>query len=369
MASKTERRKINRERVRGAANERKKGGGLSTISLPEGVEFFSLNQGKNAFDILPYEVTVGNHPEVKKGDLWYERTFWLHRDVGPEEKSFVCPLKTAGQPCPVCEEYNKLKKDKDADKAVLDALRPKKRQLFAVVDKGPKASGDIQVLEISYYCFGKHLDTLLSDEDYAEFAGFADLEGGFTLRVIMGKEAADDFSYLSAARVDFAPRKRDYPEAILDDVPNLDTVLKIPTYEQMDAAFNGVEVEEEQGGATEEEEPPTAPRGAGRGRKAPEPEAAEEETPGDEAEPCKACEGTGKNSKGKVCLACGGTGTKDDPGGESELEAPPEEEPPAEEEPPPARGAKKGGRKAPPPESETTGDGSAEDGWGDDSWD
>jgi len=368
------RRKINRDKVRGAAQERKQsGGGLTTLSLPEGMEFFQFVKGKNALDILPYEVTVNGHPEVDKGDLWYERTFWLHRDVGPEEKVFVCPQKTIGEPCPVCEEYNKLKKDPNADEEVVDSLRPKKRQLFNVVDRSEKGSGEIQLLEVSYHLFGKKLDTELSEDEGGEIAGFADLDGGLTLKVRMTKESMGSYSFLEADRIDFAERKKGYPEDILDDVVDLDKCLKIEGYEKLDAEFNGVAAPEDDVPADVREE------AEGPGPDDEEPESGDEsgedaagDTIPDGAEECTACEGSGKNSKGKTCRICGGEGYNmpDDEGEgeEQEPEPEPEEE---EQEPEPEKPKKSKRTKQPEPEPEEEAgeaEGGDDDDWGDDDW-
>lgn len=347
---KKERRKINRDKVRGAAKDRKQGGGgLTTLDLPEGMEFFQFNAGKNVLDILPYEVKVSNHPQVGKGDLWYERTFWLHRDVGPEEKVFICPQKTAGEACPICEEHSRLKKDPQADEDLVDALRPKKRQLFNVLDKGPKGSGDIQLLEMSYHLFGKKLDTELSEDDGGEIAGFADLEGGLTLKVRMNNESAGQYKFLDADRIDFEERKKDYEDDILDEVVDLDKCLKIESYEKLDAEFNGT-TSEESTGDNKQEDPPD------------EKEEKEEEPADDrpdDAVDCVACEGEGKNSRGRPCRACDGKGWK----------VPEEEEEPSKEEDkkedPPEEPAKEEEKEEEPKKGA---DDKEEDGWGDDDW-
>ena len=70
-----------RDRVRKRAQERERIGGLSTLELPEGVDLYKPEKGTIKFDIIPYRVSVDTHPEVKKGELWYERTYLAHRFI------------------------------------------------------------------------------------------------------------------------------------------------------------------------------------------------------------------------------------------------------------------------------------------------
>ncbi len=51
----------------------------------------------------------GYHPDRDEeygiavpGSLWYKRPYWLHRGVGPENVSIVCP-SSIGKKCPICE--------------------------------------------------------------------------------------------------------------------------------------------------------------------------------------------------------------------------------------------------------------------------
>ena len=62
-----------RDKIRHRAESRRNIGGLTTLELPEGVELYKPEKGPVEFDILPYVVSVDNHPEVKKGEQWYQR--------------------------------------------------------------------------------------------------------------------------------------------------------------------------------------------------------------------------------------------------------------------------------------------------------
>ncbi|HQE50455.1 MAG TPA: hypothetical protein PKV93_14025, partial [Fervidobacterium sp.] len=88
------------------------------LRLPKGVNIFKEEpRTRVELDIIPYVITCDNHPDIDeeygipvKGDLWYKRPYWLHRGVGPDNRSVVCPT-SVGKPCPICEYRAQLLKD------------------------------------------------------------------------------------------------------------------------------------------------------------------------------------------------------------------------------------------------------------------
>ena len=209
MASKKDKRNKHKDSAELARRRAQKhsGSGSSKINIPDGISMFRPKASDKAFrlDILQYRVGKGN-PEADEGMLHYERTFWAHR-IGIDNIAYVCPLKTNGDACPVCELINKLKKQ-GADKEITDAIKSKERQLFNVIDLRDKEKG-IQIFEHSYHQFGKVLDTKINNEDDDDnYSSFAHHEDGQTLKVVFkdhgyGPEAVD---------IEFKPRSEQYDE-------------------------------------------------------------------------------------------------------------------------------------------------------------
>ena len=315
-----------RDRIRQRAKERQAHqGGLSTLTLPEGVDLYKPEKGPVEFDILPYRISVDNHPDVKKGDLWYRRIYYAHRNVGPEEKFLICP-RTVGKRCPICEEYQKLKKDPNADEEMVDGLRSKERELFNVVMKD--GDGSVMVLDISTFLFGKLLEKEINEGDEAN-AAFPDLSGGKTLKVRWEAKSMGTNKFVEAGRIDFLDRE-DIDESALDAVVDLDKAMKILSYEEIEKIFQagGDEVPEKEAEEPAEEEEDQIPGLEMPAKKAKSANASE-------APDCIACDGTGKTSKGKTCPICGGSGKDEDV--PAEKEEPAEEEQEAEEEVKPVR--------------------------------
>lgn len=295
-------------------------GGLSTLALPEGVELYKPKRGRAEFDILPYKVTVDTHPEVKAGEVWYERTYLAHRNVGPEEQFLICP-RTIGKKCPICEEHHKLSRDPDADEDVVAGLRAKERELFNVVLKDGK--GEVQILDISTFLFGQKLEEEIREGDEAN-ATFPELKGGKTLRVRWEERTMGKNTFVEASRIDFADRDEDYDDSVLEQVVDLDKAMKILSYEEIAAIFHGGEVttsdkEEELESEKDDAQRPTrtllkhAPAAIDEGDEIPglekpKTEKDTEEDTEEDTEDCIACDGTGKTRKGKECPICGGTG-------------------------------------------------------------
>lgn len=342
-----------RERTRKRAEARSRERGLSTLALPEGVSLFETSKGTTEFDILPYKITVDNHPDAKKGDIWYKRLYFIHRNIGPEELTIICP-KTIGKRCPICDEYKRLKADPDAEEDIVKALRPKDRELFNILPKGEET---IMVLDISTALFGQELDKMINEGEVA-IAGFWLLQGGMTLKVRWdSKTMPKRKPFFEAGRIDFEPRE-DFDDSTLDMTVDLDAAMKIMSFEEIEAIFQGSDGAPAPAEEPEKEEPAPARRVVGRIAGRP-PTPTPEEEPGEEAPPtparrslrpapaapaeegeeatatgvpdCIACEGAGKTSKGKTCPICGGTGKDTDavldeetPAGEPEKEeAPP----------------------------------------------
>jgi len=337
-----------RDRIRKRADSRKTLGGLSTLELPEGVELYKPEKGTVEFDILPYRVSVDTHPEVKKGELWYERTYLAHRNVGPEEKFLICP-RTIGKQCPICEEHARLKKDPNAEEEVVDGLRAKERELFNVVMKD--GDGEVLILDISTFLFGRKLEEEIREGDEGN-AAFAELKGGKTLKVRWEAKSVGTQKFVEAGRIDFLDRD-DIDKAALDAVVDLDAAMKILPYEEIEKIFQAGSDEPEAGpsddGEKDREEPEERPvrRVIGGGSRKPAGPPADDDddddqlpglgrspaqqSPAESDNDCIACDGTGKTSKGKTCPVCKGTGKDPDAeGGKSAGKgSEPENEPPA----------------------------------------
>jgi hypothetical protein len=214
-------------------------------------------KGENFFSIIPYEVSIENHPFQVPGELWHECTYWRHTvGEGQDRKSFVCLASTAQSTekrCPICEYRAALiKSGNDPDLA--DQLKPKQRQLFNVLDHDDEDKG-VQMFEMSPHMFGFMLDDEEVVQSERNFDGkfYADVQDGLSIiaRFDQGSFAGSKFPEI--ARIDFEERD-DLPDELIDEAVDFDACLRILTYDELYKKFHGfigTEGEEE-----EENEPP-----------------------------------------------------------------------------------------------------------------
>jgi len=257
----------------------------TSLEIPSGANMFSIKKpGSYRIDILPYKVGKGN-PYADEGTLHYERTYWVHRGVGADEDTYVCPAKTAKKPCPICEYRAKLERDSNADEELIRALAPKERQLFNVVDLAAQDRG-VQIWDNSYHLFGKLLDSRIRNaDDDEDFARFCELEGGLTLKLTAEEKSMGKNKFCDVTSIDFKPRKDDYTEEWLDACYCLDDIVKVLDYDSLRKIFlQTADVDEEE--LESDDDAPAKPTGRRLPPKAPAKKAVvEEEAEPEEEEP------------------------------------------------------------------------------------
>ncbi|HOP33338.1 MAG TPA: hypothetical protein PKU94_08180 [Candidatus Hydrothermia bacterium] len=214
------------------------------LKLPKGVSVFKEEPGSRIkLDILPYVVTDPNHPDrddslgiATPGALWYKRPFKLHRNIGYNNISLVCPT-SIGKRCPICEYKQRLLKEgKDWRDESVKILKASLRNLYVVVPiENKNYEEKPHIWDISDHLFQSKLSMEL--EENPEYSSFPDLEEGYTLRIRFTEEQFGKNKFADTGRIDFEKREKVYDKSILDKVPNLDEVLIVLPYEQIEAKF------------------------------------------------------------------------------------------------------------------------------------
>lgn len=218
-------------------------------------------------DLVPYTVTSKLHPEyaeLKSQDFLedYKLDLYVHKGVGPSNKSLVCPNKNYGKPCPICEEHDRLLDEKEVEWGDEKEyqLRPKQRSFFVVVDN--EDGNKMKFFEYSYAWFTKNLITqakrkskrkeiLLGDvsEDGYSIA-FAFEENTFGGKKTPGEVKAFDFIELD----------NKYTDEDIENTPKLDTMVILKSYDEIYDIFWANEDVDEDDDDDEEEQPKTSRR-------------------------------------------------------------------------------------------------------------
>lgn len=226
-----------RQRMRSATRNTVEGkSGANWMVLPSDFnaneQFFEHKKGTNVVTILPYEVSIKNHPkDVQVGDLWYERTVSVHYNVGAGNKSVICP-RDYGKKCPICEHAGSLWDEGETEEA--RPLWPKKRQIFNVL-----VDGEVMLWTLSFHLFGKILEQEIFYDDEQTFDLFylLEKEDGYDVKIRFVEQTLGKNKFLEASKVDFKERRRDLDEALYDQVFDLDTLVECPDYETIRALF------------------------------------------------------------------------------------------------------------------------------------
>jgi len=215
------------------------------LKLPSGVKLFKPKAGIVLLDIMPFRAGLHN-PFADEGMKYYERTFFVHRNIGPNEEMVLCPRKTSGGRCPVCERKAVLaRKDDDDAEALAKELEPKQRQLFNLINRKEPDAG-IQIWDISYHLFGEELDkSIRASDEEDRWDAFFHLKDGFTLKVSMEDDSYSGHAFVRAGRIDFKKREP-YESDMLDQAHCLDELLTELSYEKLKKLYLGVDEEEDE---------------------------------------------------------------------------------------------------------------------------
>lgn len=240
------------------AESRESGFESKCLKLPKGVKQYKLKKGVHRLDIIPYVVGKGN-PCADEGEIYYERTYFNHRGIGPNQDSYVCLAKTINEPCPMCELERKLRKEGGMDEDDLKQMRPKERQIFQIIDTKDRDAG-IQILEASNWVFGKAIDEAIKmdEDDEQGWAMFFHPQNGFTLKISVIDEKMGSTSFAKVNRVDFLPRKP-YKDTIIEEGYCLDELLAIESYKTLKKALMASGEKEADGDDDNEEDDDDAP--------------------------------------------------------------------------------------------------------------
>ncbi len=259
------REKERKERKKVSARQRvenhQSGFGASYLRLPDGVSFFKVDKaGIRIVDVMPF-ITKIDSKYAEAGDPYFEKTFWAHRNIGPNQDMVICPAKTAGKRCPICEHRAKLSQSPDGDEDLIADLAPKERQIWLLRDLKEPSKG-LLLWDVSYHLFGKLLESRLAnaeDED-DNWDAFADLEDGSTLRLTFVDETFAGRTYQKCTSIDFKPRKVQYDADDIDGHPCLDDMLVIKSYEELKKLL--LQVDDTSEGDEDEDEPTPKKRSA-----------------------------------------------------------------------------------------------------------
>lgn len=238
-------------RIKDNVDNKGKSGGKSFLSFAQfgDVKLYKPSEGYNLIDILPYIVSTNHHPQgIAKGDPDYILDVWIHQGVGENDDAFVCLERTFQKSCPICEEREaRLKAGADWKSDDVQDLLPSRKAIYNVIDEDKP--NIIQIFIASYAFFERDglLDELEDYEKKEEQIIFSSLSDGRSIKFKATSHKFGKRDYFKYRKFTFEERDKPYPESILDKVYPLDSMLIIPTYEEVRDAFFAVPNDDEDG--------------------------------------------------------------------------------------------------------------------------
>jgi len=216
---------------------------FNKAKVPENVSFWKCGSGKHIIDILPF-VAGPNVPNknVDEGDVEYVIDVWVHRNVGPKEDSFVCPTRTWGEPCPICEDL----KENEYDEEYVKGMRSKRQSVYLVWvhDSAKEEEEGIKIFNTAHFFMQNHLDELAEIPRGGGVIIFSDLDEGKSVAFTRKGTGAGNTQFLGHKFVD---RPEPIPDDIVDQIFSLDECIDMrPTYDEMADSYFGKEEKDEE---------------------------------------------------------------------------------------------------------------------------
>ena len=226
----------------------------------------------NPMDIIPFVITQdwyrklrmpSGRPNGLEAGMWdYKLQIPVHRGVGANKDVYLCLREAFGGACIICDEM--FEAYKTGDKKLAADLRPGWRCFYNVYDYDDPDKG-IMLFEISYYCFeattkldpqrASLIDAMMLDPSGP--VPFCDLQEGSTIVAKFKKKVLGKVDFPEISEIKFEARDP-YDESILQKVYPLDSMLVIPTPEEVRKAYFELEEtpDEIPEGETSKEEAP-----------------------------------------------------------------------------------------------------------------
>jgi hypothetical protein len=215
-----------------------RGGGV--LRIPQGIKTLKVDKaGTIKMAILPYTVPVGaKHPVAKDGDLHYARDYYVHNNLGSDNKGYaICPRLSKGGKCPICEGINSALETGELTKETAKRYYAKQRTLYTV---WLPEQNQVVLFDHSFFSFSKQLNISVSAKvaipgrEWIDY--FADPAEGAFIYVTFAEKTFPGGKCYEAVSFDF-DRHGGVPDAILAQALQLDNLLVIESAETLRAKF------------------------------------------------------------------------------------------------------------------------------------
>lgn len=214
---------------------------------PKTVGFWKCTEASHTVDFIPF-IAGDNLPRkssrFKEGEFAWGLEFWSHGNVGALEEPFVCPSRTNGEPCPICEhlQQNRGKYSKEE----YDSMKAKRRMLYLIWchDNSEEERKGVQLWEVAHWFMEDKLKVIAERPKGGGTIPYFDPDNGKHVVFTRRGTGAGNTQYLGHR---FDDRDTAIPDSILDQSFPLDSLIKYATYEEIYKAFYGKAIDADAG--------------------------------------------------------------------------------------------------------------------------
>ena len=205
------------------------------------VNFWKPVEGNNNIHILPYIIKSKNHPLVRSGkaeigDPDFVMPLFVHEYVGPNKMNIICPNRTFGKACPICEQAMLYKNEGRLDDA--KKLYPRHKAYYNIVDNNDLDKG-VQVFMASYTLFHEELmeEVGALNAELGDVVDFTDIRKGKMIQFRATKESFNRNEYFKYKLFKFLPREEPLNPELLKHVYSFDEYLVLYSYDEIKKFF------------------------------------------------------------------------------------------------------------------------------------
>lgn len=209
-----------------AAKRASQGGKDFDVYVRSDVKTFSPNNGANTIRVLPPTWDVPKH---------YGIDIWVHYSVGPDSQSYLCLHKMKSEPCPICDELTRARRDRE-DEDYIKNLESTKRVLFYMVDRDNEKDG-VQAWA-SPWTIDRDITKVSIDRKTGDVLPIDDPEDGYDVEFDRtGKGVGTKYVGLAISRRSSALGSNAWLDFAVDNP--LPTILEYYSYDHIQKAFGG----------------------------------------------------------------------------------------------------------------------------------
>ena len=202
------------------------------------VKFGTTKEDPHILDIIPFKAgkMMPDFMRIKEGKDAYYLDVYVHQNVGPGKAWVVCPSRNYGQPCPVCDYIDGLVREGKEYEDYSD-IAPKRRCVYNIVNQSTvrDARKGVQIWEVSHKFSEKPIQAAARTPRGGGSVPFSHPDKDVGMSVSF---SVDSDTYKTISGHKLIPRDYDIGDDILDQAYQLDQIVEVLSYEEIEKFFN-----------------------------------------------------------------------------------------------------------------------------------